>query len=97
MEIQKNIINELFKYKFTGTTEDLQINIIVSGDYQIKVFYHFSFDSINLRSERDIIEDLIEKFNESGWFLRPSYFEINIELKNCQHKKISEFVIFRKE
>ena len=97
MEIQKNIINELFKYKFTRTTEDLQINIIVNGDYQIKVVYHFSFDSINLRSERDIIEDLIEKFNESGWFLRPSYFEINIELKNCQHKKISEFVIFRKE
>ena len=57
MEIKTNIVSQLFKYKFKRTTEDLQINTVISSDYQLKVVYHFSFDSINLRSEREIVED----------------------------------------
>ena len=57
MEIKTKIVSKLFKYKFKRTTEDLQTNTVISSDYQLKVVYHFSFDSINLRSEREIVED----------------------------------------
>ena len=57
MEIKTKIVSELFKYKFKKTTEDLQINTVIGSDYQLKVAYHFSFDSINLSSEREIVED----------------------------------------
>ena len=61
MEKQLKIVNALYKYKFERTTDDLQINLVVSGNDKIQVVLYFSFDSLNLRNEREIIEDLLEK------------------------------------
>ena len=62
MEIQSKIVNELLKYKFRRTSDDLQINLVVSWSNKIEVVFHFSFDYLNLRVERQIIEDLLEEF-----------------------------------
>ena len=61
MEKQLKIANALYKYKIKRTTDDLQINLVVSGSDKIQVVLYFSFDSLNLRNEREIIEDLLEK------------------------------------
>ena len=61
MEKQLKIVNALYKYKFKRTTNDLQINLVVSGNDKTQVVLYFSFDSLNLRNEREIIEDLLEK------------------------------------
>ena len=61
MEKQLKIVNALYKYKFKRTTDDLQINLVVGGSDKIDVVFYFSFESLNLRNERQIIEDLLEK------------------------------------
>ena len=35
----------LYKYKFKRTTDDLQINLVISGRDKIQVVLYFSFDS----------------------------------------------------
>ena len=61
MKKQLKIVNVLYKYKFKRTTDDLQINLVVRESDKIQVVVYFSFDSLNLRNEREIIEDLLEK------------------------------------
>ena len=61
MEKHLKIVNALYKYKIKRITDDLQINLVVSGSDKIQVVLYFSFDSLNLRNEREIIENLLEK------------------------------------
>ena len=61
IEKQLKFVNVLYKYKFKRTTDDLQINLVVRESDKIQVVLYFSFDSLNLRNEREIIEDLLEK------------------------------------
>ena len=58
--MEKKIVNALYKYNFERTTDDLQINLVVKSD-KIQVALYFSFDSLHLRNEREIVEDLLEK------------------------------------
>ena len=97
MEKQIKIVSALFKYKFKRTTDDLQINLVVSGSGKIQVVLYFSFDSLHLRNEREIVEDLLEKIPiENEWYLVPSYFVIKVELSNRKHKKFTVFTILKK-
>ena len=96
MEKQIKIVSALFKYKFERTTDDLQINLAVSGSEKIQVVLYFSFDSLHLRNEREIVEDLLEKIPiENDWYLVPSYFVIKVELSNCKHKNFTVFTILK--
>ena len=93
---QIKIVSAVFKYKFKRATDDLQINLVVSGSEKIQVVLCFSFDSLNLRKEREIIEDLLEKIPiENDWYLVPSYFVTKVELSNCKHKKFTVFTILK--
>ena len=84
MEKQLKIVNALYKYKFKRTTDDLQINLVVGGSDKINVVFYFSFDSLNLRNERETIEDLLEKtLIQNDWYLVPSYFVTKVNLSNC--------------
>ena len=97
MEKQFKIVKALYKYKFKRTTDDLQINLVVSGSDKIQVVLYFSFDSLHLRNEREIVEDLLEKIPiENEWYLVPSYFVIKVELSNRKHKKFTVFTILKK-
>ena len=94
MEKQLKIISALFKHKFKRTTDDLQINLVVNGSEKIQVSLYFSFDSLHLRNEREIVEDLLEKIPiKNDWYLVPSYFVTNIESSNCKHKHFTVFTI----
>ena len=94
--MEKKIVNALYKYKFERTTDDLQINLVVKSD-KIQVVLYFSFDSLHLRNEREIVEDLLEKIPiENEWYLVPSYFVIKVELSNRKHKKFTVFTILKK-
>ena len=95
MEIRSKIV-KLLKYKFRRTSDDLQINLVVSGSNKIKVVLHFSFDYLNLRVERQIIEDLLEFLTDNGWYLVLSYFVTEVKFSNCKHKNITEFIIIQK-
>ena len=96
MEEQIKIVSALFKYKFKRTTDDLQINLVVSGSEKIQVVLYFLFDSLNLRKEREIIEDLLEKIPiENDWYLALSYFVTKVELSNCKHKNFTAFTILK--
>ena len=96
MEKQLKIVSALFKYKFKRTTDDLQINLVVSGSKKIQVVLYFSFHSINLRKEREIIEDLLEKIPmKNYWYLVPSYFVLKVESANCKHKNFTVFTILK--
>ena len=98
MEKQIKIVSVLFKYKFKRTTDNLQINLVVSGSEKIQVVLYFLFDSLNLRKEREIIEDLLEKIPiENDWYLVPSYFVTKVELSNCKHKNFTVFTILKNE
>ena len=95
-QMEKKIVNALYKYKFERTTDDLQINLVVKSD-KIQVVLYFSFDSLHLRNEREIVEDLLEKIPiENEWYLVPSYFVIKVELSNRKHKKFTVFTILKK-
>ena len=48
MEKQFKIVKALYKHKFKRTTDDLQINLVVSGSDKIQVVLYFSFDPSNL-------------------------------------------------
>ena len=97
MEIQSKIVNKLSKYQSRRTSDDFQINLVVSGSNKIKVVLHFSFDYLNLRVEREIIEDLLQGFlTDNGWYLVPSYFVTDVKFSNCKHKNITEFITIRK-
>ena len=75
MEKQIKIVSALLKYKFKRTTDNLQVNLVASGSEKIQVVPHFSFDSLHLRNEREIVEDLLEKIPiEINWYLVPLYF-----------------------
>ena len=90
IEKQLKFVNVLYKYKFKRTTDDLQINLVVRESDKIQVVLYFSFDSLNLRNEREIIEDLLEKIPiQNEWYLVPSYFVTKIELSNCKHKNFT--------
>ena len=90
------IFSALFKYKFKRTTDDLQINLFLSGSEKIQVVLYFSFDSLHLRNEREIVEDLLEKIPiENDWYLVPSYFVTKVELSNCKHKNFTVFTILK--
>ena len=90
IEKQLKFVNVLYKYKFRRTTDDLQINLVVRESDKIQVVLYFSFDSLNLRNEREIIEDLLERIPiQNEWYLVPSYFVIKIELSNCKHKNFT--------
>ena len=94
--MEKKIVNALYKYKFERTTNDLQINLVLKSD-KIQVVLYFSFDSLHLRNEREIVEDLLEKIPiENEWYLVPSYFVIKVELSNRKHKKFTVFTILKK-
>ena len=96
MEKQLKIVNALYKYKFKRTTNDLQINLVVSGNDKTQVVLYFSFDSLNLRNEREIIEDLLEKIPiQNEWYLVPSYFVTKVESSNCKHKNFTAFTILK--
>ena len=93
---KQKIVSALFKYKFKRTIDDLQINLVVSGSEKIQVVLYFLFDSLNLRKEREIIEDLLEKIPiQNEWYLVPSYFVTKVELSNCKHKNFTVFTILR--
>ena len=90
IEKQLKFVNVLYKYKFKRTTDDLQINLVVRESDKIQVVLYFSFDSLNLRNEREIIEDLLERIPiQNEWYLVPSYFVTKIELSNCKHKNFT--------
>ena len=94
-QMEKKIVNALYKYKFERTTDDLQINLVVKSD-KIQVFLYFSFDSLHLRNEREIVEDLLEKSPiQNEWYLVPSYFVTKVELSNCKHKHFTVFTILK--
>ena len=96
MEKQFKIVKALYKYKFKRTTDDLQINLVVSGSDKIQVVLYFSFDSLHLRNEREIVEDLLEKIPiENDWYLVPSYFVTKVESSNCKHKNFTVFTILK--
>ena len=96
MEKQIKIVSALFKYKFKRTTDDLQINLVVSGSEKIQVVPYFSFDFLNLRKEREIIEDLLEKVRiQNEWYLVPPYFATKVELSDCKHKNVTVFTILK--
>ena len=91
-QMEKKIVNALYKYKFERTTDDLQINLVVSGSDKIQVVLYFSFDSLHFRNEREIVEDLLEKIPiEDDWYLVPSYFVTKVDLSNCKHKNFPVF------
>ena len=86
----------LFKYKFKRSTDDLEINLVVSGCEKIQVVLYFSFDSLHLSNGREIVEDLLEKIPiENDWYLVPSCFVIKVELSNCKHKNFTVFIILK--
>ena len=96
MEKQLKIISALFKYKFKRTTDDLQINLVISGSEKIQVALYFSFDSLHLRNKREIVEDLLEKIPmKNYWHLVPSYFVTKVESSNCKHKNFTAFTILK--
>ena len=96
MEEQIKIVSALFKYKFKRTTDDLQINLVVTDREKIQVVLYFLFDSLNLRKEREIIEDLLEKIPiQNDRYLAPSYFVTKVELSNCKHKHFTVFTILK--
>ena len=96
IEKQLKFVNVLYKYKFKRTTDDLQINLVVRESDKIQVVLYFSFDSLNLRNEREIIEDLLERIPiQNEWYLVPSYFVTKIELSNCKHKNFTVFKILK--
>ena len=96
MEKQLKIVNALYKYKFKRTTDDLQINLVVGGSDKINVVFYFSFESLNLRNERQIIEDLLEKtLIQNNGYLVPSYFVTKVNLSNCNHKNFTVFTILK--
>ena len=93
--MEKKIVNALYKYKFERTTDDLQINLVVKSD-KIHVVLYFSFDSLHLRNEGEIAEDLLEKIPiENNWYLLLSYFVTKVELSNCKHKNFTVFTILK--
>ena len=95
-QMEKKIVNALYKYKFERTTDDLQINLVVSGSDKIQVVLYFSFDSLHLRNEREIVEDLLEKIPiKNDWHLVPSYFVTKVESSNCKHKNFTVFTILK--
>ena len=96
IEKQLKFVNVLYKYKFKRTIDDLQINLVVRESDKIQVVLYFSFDSLNLRNEREIIEDLLERIPiQNEWYLVPSYFVTKIELSNCKHKNFTVFKILK--
>ena len=96
MEKQFKIVKALYKYKFKRTTDDLQINLVVSGSDKIQVVLYFSFDSLHLRNEREIVEDLLEKIPiENDWYLVLSYFVTKVESSNSKHKNVTVFTILK--
>ena len=97
IEKQLKFVNVLYKYKFKRTTDDLQINLVVRESDKIQVVLYFSFDSLNLRNERAIIENLLEKIPiQNQWYLVPSYFVTKVELSNCKYKNFTVFTILKK-
>ena len=93
---KKKIVSVLFKYKFKRSTDDLEINLVVSGCEKIQVVLYFSFDSLHLRNEREIVEDLLEKIPiENDWYLVPSYFVTKVESSNYKHKNFPAFTILK--
>ena len=93
--MEKKIVNALYKYKFERTTDDLQINLVVKSD-KIQVVLYFSFDSLHLRNEREIVEDLLEKIpTENDWYLVLSYFVTKVESSNSKHKNVTVFTILK--
>ena len=97
MEKQLKIVSALCRYKFKRTTDDLQINLVVSRSDKIQVvLLYFLFDSLHLRNEREIIEDLLEKIpTQNEWYLVPLYFVSKVELSNCKHKNVTVFTILK--
>ena len=96
MEKQFKIVKALYKYKFKRTTDDLQINLVVSGSDKIQVVFYFSFDFLHHRNEREIVEDLLEKIPiENDWYLVPSYFVTKVESANCKHKNFTVFTFLK--
>ena len=96
MEKQLKIVSALFKYKFKRTTDDLQINLVVSGSEKIQVSLYFSFDSLHLKNEREIVEDLLEQIPlKNDWYLVPSYFVTKVESSNCKHRNVTVFTILK--
>ena len=94
--MEKKIVNGLYKYKLERATDDLQINLVVSGSDKIQVVLYFSFDSLHLRNEREIVEDLLEKIPiENDWYLVPSYFVTKVESSNYKHKNFPAFTILK--
>ena len=96
MEKQFKIVKALYKHKFKRTTDDLQINLVVSGSDKIQVVLYFSFDPSNLWNERETIEDLLEKIPiQNDWYLVPSYFVTKVDLPNSKHKNFTVFTILK--
>ena len=94
-QMEKKIVNALYKYKFERTTDDLQINLVVKSD-KIQVVLYFSFDSLHLRNQREIVEDLLENIPiENDWYLVPLYFITKVESSNCKHKNFTVFTILK--
>ena len=63
---------------------------------KIQVVLYFLFDSLHLRNEREIVEDLSEKIPiENDWYLVLSYFVIKFELSNCKHKNFTVFTFLK--
>ena len=92
--MEKKIFNAIYQYKFERTTDDLQMNLVVSGSDKIQVALYFSFDSLHLRNEREIFEDLLEKNpTQNDWYLVLSYFVTKVESSNCKHKNFTAFTI----
>ena len=95
-QMEKKIVNALYKYKFERTTDDLQINLVDSGSNKIQVIFYFSSDSLHLGNEREIFEDLLENIPiQNDWYLVPSYFITKVESSNCKHKKFTAFTILK--
>ena len=93
-QMEKKIFNAIYQYKFERTTDDLLINLVVSGSDKIQLALYFSFDSLHLRNETEIFEDLLEKNPiQNDWYLALLYFVTKVESSNCKHKNFTAFTI----
>ena len=98
MEIQSQFIDKLFKYKFERSSNELCINLLISGSKKIKIILSFPSDHFGIAfKEREVIEDVLDDFlSPGGWYLILSYFITEVNFPRCKHNNFTKFILVRK-
>ena len=98
MEIQSQIIDKRFNYKFERSSDKLCINLVISGSKKIKIILSFPSHHFGIGfKEREVIEDVLDDFlSPDGWYLIPPYFITEVNFPRCKHDNITEFILVRK-